>query len=418
MTRDGGSNDLRRVVVVGASLAGLRACETLRQEGFTGTITLVGDEAHQPYDRPPLSKALLAGELESDRIALRRPDAVTGLDLEMLLGRRAVSLDTAQRSVGLADGSTVTYDALVIATGARPRRLPDQPDIDGVVTLRTLDDAQRLRQHLLAPGARLVIIGAGFIGLEVASTALDLGCRVTVVEGAPAPLLRGLGDQMGPAVADIARRRGVDLRCATPIAAVEHDHGRVRGVRLADGSLLEADVVLVGVGATPNVEWLDGSGLTVADGLVCDAALHTGADDVYAAGDCVRWPNGVFRGHDDEVMRIEHWTNASEQGAVAARNLLAVARGELPVPFESVPFFWSEQFGRRIQFVGRAHGGDEIAVVAGEPTGAVTVLYGWQGRLRGALGVDMPKLVIRFRQMVADRATWDDALTRAAELTS
>lgn len=418
MTHGGGSDDLRRVVVVGASLAGLRVCETLRQEGFTGTITLIGDEAHQPYDRPPLSKALLAGEFEPDRIALRRPDALASLDLELLLGRRAVSLDTERRSVGLADGSAVDYDALVIATGARPRRLPDQPDIDGVLTLRTLDDAQRLRQHLIDPATRLVIIGAGFIGLEVASTALDLGCRVTVLEGAPAPLLRGLGNQMGPAVADIARRRGVDLRCATPISAIEHDGQRVRGVRLADGSLVDADVVLVGVGATPNIEWLDGSGLTIADGIVCDASLHTGADDVFAAGDCVRWPNGVFRDHDDEMMRVEHWTNAAEQGAVAARNLLASSRGEPTVPFESVPFFWSEQFGRRIQFVGRAHGDDDIAVVAGEPTGAVTVLYGWQGRLRGALGVDMPKLVMRFRQMVAERATWDDALARAAELTS
>lgn len=421
---------LGHVVVVGASLAGLRACESLRQEGFDGRITLVGDESEVPYDRPPLSKSFLSGEWEVDRIRLRKPDAIESLRLDMRLGISAASLDTAARTVGLADGTALEYDGLVIATGCTPRRLPGQPDVQGVLSLRTLGDAVALRTLLTTTHGRpaqLVVVGAGFIGLEVAATARRLGCEVTVLEGGEVPLQRGLGDTMGTAIAALHAAHGVDVRCSVSVEAIEHDGRRVTGVRVAgagtsDGMaarVIPADAVVVGVGVTPAVGWLQGSGLTLQDGIVCDAALRAGAPGVVAAGDCVRWPNAVFAGDDDMVMRVEHWTNASEQGAAAARSLIAASLGNEPEPFASVPFFWSDQYEHRVQFVGRAHGGDEVRVVTGEPgTGPFMALYGWQGRLRGALGLSMPKLVMRCRQMVADRLPFDEALARAAELAA
>jgi len=416
---------LQRIVVVGASLAGLRACETLRQEGFAGEITLVGDEAEMPYDRPPLSKAFLAGEWDADRIRLRKPDAFESLDLRLRLGVRAAALNSGERTVELADGTTLPYDGLVIATGASPRRLPDQPAATGVLAMRTLADSVELRRLLTLQRdrpARLVVIGAGFIGLEVAATARGLGAEVTVLEGADAPLIRGLGAEMGTAVVAMHAAHGVDVRCAVQVTAIETDGAAAptaSGVRLGDGTVLPADVVVVGVGVSPAVDWLAHSGLTLRDGIVCDATLNAGIPGVYAAGDVARWPNATFSGHDDEEMRVEHWTNASEQGAAAAANLLRWARGETPEPFRTVPFFWSDQYDQRIQFIGRAHGGDDIRVIAGTPgDGPFAALYGWQGRLRGALGVSMPKLVMRFRPLVAEQASWEAALARAAELTS
>lgn len=409
---------LDHVVVVGASLAGLRACETLRTDGFTGRITMVGAEREVPYDRPPLSKKLLAGEWDADRIRLRKPEDVAGLGLEMMLGVRAGGLDLGRKHLQLDDGSELAYDGLVIATGASPRRLPDQPDLDGICELRTLADAMDLRARIAEPGTRLVVIGAGFIGLEVAATARARGCTVTVLEGAPSPLIRGLGVEMGAAVASVHARHDVELRCGVQIAAIEGAAGKVAGVRLADGTLIGADVVVVGIGVAPATGWLEGSGLTVRDGVVCDDTLWAGAPGVYAAGDCARWHNRVFDPHDDAEMRVEHWTNAAEQGAAAARNLMKVAAGEAPVPYESVPFFWSDQFDSRIQYVGRAHGGDDVHVFAGSTDGAFAALYGWQGRLRGVLGVSMPKMVMPFRTLLAAQASWDEALEKARALTS
>jgi NADPH-dependent 2,4-dienoyl-CoA reductase/sulfur reductase-like enzyme len=239
---------------------------------------------------------------------------------------------------------------------------------------------------------------------------------VTVLEGAPAPLIRGLGAELGAAVAAVHGEQGVDLRCGVRIEGFVERDGRVVGVRLGDGSVVDCDVVVVGIGVSPATEWLEGSGLELRDGIVCDETLWTGVPGVYAAGDCARWPNRVFDGHDDVEMRVEHWTNAAEQGAVAARSLLATAAGRLPDAYESVPFFWSDQYDRRIQFVGRAHGGDDVHVFAGETSGPFAALYGYQGRLRGVLGVSMPKKVMPFRALLAARASWDDALARAAEL--
>ncbi len=407
------------IVVVGSSLAGLRACETLRQEGYDGRLTLIGDEPGTPYDRPPLSKKVLLGEWDTERILLRKPADFGSLGLELRFGVAATSLDLDGRAVALDDGSRVEFDGLVIATGATPRRLPGQPDVPGIVTLRRLADSVALRDRL-QPGHRLTVIGAGFIGLEVAATARQRDCEVTVLEGLPAPLVRGLGAEMGTAVAAVHGRHGVDLRCGVQVTGIDVEGDVVNGVHLGSGGFVEADTVLVGIGVSPEVRWLEDSGLTLRDGVVCDAFLNAGAPGVYAAGDLVRWPNGAF--HDDdgapEEMRIEHWTNAAEQGAAAARNLLAELRGGEREPFDSVPFFWSDQFESRLQFVGRAHGDDDVHVFAGDPSaGPFAALYGWHGRLRGVLGVSSPKLVMPFRMLLAARASWDDAVTRARELT-
>lgn len=412
------SGALRHVVVVGASLAGLRACESLREEGFDGTITLVGAEHEIPYDRPPLSKKVLAGEWEVERIRLRKADDFESLALALRLGVRATALDTHARTLSLDDGTTVVYDGLILATGASPRRLPDQPLLAGVVELRTLADSVDLRDRIAGGTARVTVIGAGFIGLEVAATARALGCAVTVLEGAPSPLIRGLGVEMGAAVAGVHARNGVHLRCGVQVASLEGEAGQVTGVRLGDGSLVASDVVVVGIGVAPNTQWLVGSGLTIGDGIVCDATLSAGVPGVYAAGDCARWPNAAFAGFDDQEMRVEHWTNAAEQGAAAARNLLLVAGGGEAEPFSSVPFFWSDQFDSRIQFVGRAHGDDEVHVFAGSTDGAFAALYGYQGRLRGVLGVSMPRMVMPFRALLAANATWAEALAKAAALTA
>ncbi len=400
-----------RIVVVGASLAGLWACESLRGGGYTGTISLIGSELHLPYDRPPLSKALLKGDWEADRIQLRKPDEIDGLGLDLRLGATATALDAASRTVTLESGEAISADGVIIATGSAPRPLPNQPDLDGVTMLRTLDDSLALRRRL-ADRPRVVVIGAGFIGLEVAATAAQSSCAVTVLEGAPAPLIRGLGSEMGSVVARVHARHGVEVRCDVSVAGIEGVDGRVSGVRMAGGELVPADVVVVGIGVSPTTEWLAGSGLEIRDGVVCDASLRA-APGIYAAGDCSRWVNNLF-GDVGEEMRVEHWSNAAEQGVAAAKNLLADLAGEATEPYAPVPFFWSDQFDSRIQFVGRAHGDDEVRVVAGDLDGNFMAMYGHAGRLRGVLGVNMPKPVMRCRKLLGERASWDDAVTYAA----
>ncbi|MDC0771435.1 NAD(P)/FAD-dependent oxidoreductase [Streptomyces sp. HD] len=385
---------MRRIVVVGASAAGLAAAETLRREGYDGTLTLVGDEPLAPYDRPPLSKQLLAAEWEPERLALRTPDDLAGLDLDLRLGVAATGLELTERTVRLADGAAVPYDALIVATGVRPRRLPGE----GGHVLRTLDDAVRLRDRL-TPGRRLVVVGAGFLGAEAAAVAWRLGCEVTLLEPAPVPLAHAVGTEVGEVLTGAHLERGVNLRCGVTVAEVTS-----RGVRLADGELVEADEVLVAVGSVPNTEWLAGSGPAVGDGVVCDEYCQA-ARNVYAAGDVARWYNPLF----GQSMRIEHRTNAAEQGMAAARNLL---NPEARKPFAPVPYFWSDQYDMKVQAYGYLRGHDEVAVVEGDLAERKFVAaYRTGDRLTGALAVGMPPKAIRqWRQAIAIRAGWREAV--------
>jgi NADPH-dependent 2,4-dienoyl-CoA reductase/sulfur reductase-like enzyme len=401
---------LQRVVVVGASLAGLRACETFRTEGFDGEIVLVGAEEHLPYDRPPLSKKVLAGEWEVDRIALRKPDGIADLALDLRLGVRATALEVAAQRIELADGTSLPYDGLVLATGSEVRRLPDQPELAGVHTLRSLDESLALRTALAGGTARVVVIGAGFIGAEVAATARGLGCQVTIVEALDAPLLRALGREMGLACALLHRDHEVDLRLATGVEQVVGS-ARVEQVVLTDGTELAADVVVVGIGVAPATAWLENSGLELRDGVVCDAHLGAGPPGIFAAGDCARWPHRLF----GEEMRIEHWTNAAEQGAQAAKNLLATAAGGDGQPYDEVPFFWSDQYGSRIQFLGRGDG-DARVVTGSIEDRTFVAAYIQDGIIRGALGLNAPRKLMSFRRLIAERTAVEDVLAHAATL--
>ena len=396
------------VVVVGASIAGLRACEALRTDGYAGTVTLIGAEPHLPYDRPPLSKKLLAGDWEADRIALRKPDEYATIGLDVRLGVPAVGLDTEARAVELADGATVPYDdGVIIATGSATKRLPGQEDVPTVHELRTLEDSLRLRERIADGTARVAVIGAGFIGLEVAATARARGCAVTVLEGLPAPLIRGLGATMGAAATAVHAADGIDIRCDARVEGLSTD-----GVALVGGELVPADVIVVGIGVAPVTGWLEGSGLTLRDGVVCDDTLAA-VPGVWAAGDVCRWPNRLY----GEEMRVEHWTNAAEQGAVAARNLLATANGAELATYAPVPFFWSDQGRHRIQFLGRSatEDADEVVVAVGRTDEERWVaLYRRGDRLWGVLGINAPRLVMPYRALLAACVSWDDALAHAA----
>ncbi|MET9497237.1 FAD-dependent oxidoreductase [Streptomyces sp. NPDC006552] len=392
---------MRRIVVAGASAAGLAAAETLRREGFGGTLTLVGAEPHLPYDRPPLSKQVLAGAWPPERTALRAGADLAALDLDLRLGTAATGLDTAARAVALSDGASVGYDGLIVATGVRPRGLPECAPADGVHVLRGLDDALTLRDRLAA-GRRLVVVGAGFLGCEVASSARALGVAVTLVEPAPIPLAHAVGEQVGGHLARLHRDRGVDLRLGTKVTGIETGAAGRRGVQLSDGTVVVADDVLVAVGSLPNTEWLGGSGLDTGDGVVCDQ-YSAAAPGVYAAGDVARWYHPLFR----TSLRVEHRTNAAEQGMAAARNLLRPERAE---PFAPVPYFWSEQHGVRIQAFGHLRGHDEARVVQGDPAeGRFLVAYRTGATLTGALAVAMPPRELRrWRTAVAAGTAWQE----------
>ena len=396
---------LQRCLVVGASLAGLRAVEALRRGGYEGALTLVGAEERLPYDRPPLSKEILAGAWETERAVLRSPESYAELDVELRLGRAAAALELRERRVRLVDGEVLPFDGLIIATGAAPRTLPDTPALAGIYTLRTLDDCLALRREFEA-GPRLVVVGAGFIGSEVAATARGRGLEVTVLEALPAPLVRGLGEEMGAACAQLHWDHGVDLRCGVQVAGMDGSE-RVERVQLADGTAVAADVVVVGVGVTPNTGWLESSGLELRDGVVCDANCAA-APGVYAAGDVARWYNPLF----EETMRVEHWTNAGEQAAAAAANLLAGAEGAQP--FAPVPFVWSDQYDTKIQFVGQARPGDEVRVVEGTVAeNRFVAIYGRGGRIVAALTFNWPRRLLDYRMRVAQRGSWEEALNQA-----
>jgi 3-phenylpropionate/trans-cinnamate dioxygenase ferredoxin reductase subunit len=416
MTTDGLPPD-GTVIVVGASLAGWRAVETLRAEGFFGAITLVGQELHLPYDRPPLSKQILAGTWPPEKAVLADRKRSSELRVHEVLGHRAVRLDVEARRVEIDDGTMLAGDAIVLTTGATPRQLPGTEGLrhsDGLFTLRTLDDSIALRAALAAvESCRVIVIGAGFIGAEVASTCAGLGCRVTVLEAMEIPLSNVLGPLIGRYCGALHAAHGVDLRTGVGVAGIRRVEGSSNGleVELESGDILEADVVVVGIGVAPAVSWLEGSGLTLENGLVCDDRLFA-ADGIVAAGDMARW---VWR-HDgaEESIRIEHWQIAAEAGVAAARSVLA-GRSDA-VPFSPVPYFWSDQFGIRFQVLGNPGGKDDVEIVDGSfEEGKFVALFGRAGRLRAAMAIGRPRRLMGYRPLLESGSSWDDAM--AHELT-
>jgi 3-phenylpropionate/trans-cinnamate dioxygenase ferredoxin reductase component len=394
-------SNMDSVVVVGASLAGLRAVQALRRAGFAGRVTVIGEESEPPYDRPPLSKEVLAGKWDAARTALLREEDAA-LEVDWQLGKRAESLDLAGRRVVLEGGLAVPFDGLVIATGTYARRLPNTSPLAGVHVLRTLADCLALRAEL-DRSPRVAVIGAGFIGLEVAATCRGRGLAVSVIESLAAPLERGLGAALGAFVGEIHRDQGVDLRLGARVARLVGGE-RVEAVELADGSRIPADVVVVGIGAAPATAWLESSGLELADGVVCDAACRTTrAPFAVAAGDVARWTNPLF----GASTRIEHWTNATEQADHAVATLLA---GEGAEPFAPVPFVWSDQYDRKIQIAGCLEGADETRVVDGSLAERRFVMwFGRGGRVTGVIGMNRPRLVMKGRALIRERAPFADA---------
>lgn len=390
-------SELRRIAIVGGSLAGLRAAEALRRRGFGGAIAWVGAESHLPYDRPPLSKQILAGTWDATRVALRKDAALADLGAELHFGRRVTSLDAHARIARLDDGSVLPFDGLIIATGARPRLLPSTPPLDGVHTLRTLDDALAVRSAL-EQNPRVLIVGAGFIGLEVAAVCRKRGLTVTVVDALATPLSRTLGNAAGTIIEALHRDEGVAFVFNRSVQAL-HGSRRVERATLSDGTELDADLVLVGIGVLPETEWLAGSEVHVADGVVCDASCATNVPGVVAAGDVARWRNPLF----GQMMRVEHWTNAVEQANAAVDRLLDGA--EHAKPFAPAPYFWSDQYNLKLQFVGHFASTDTLHVMEDDRAARrLVVLYERGGRITGALTGNRPAALAKFRALIAAQA--------------
>ena len=398
------------VVIVGASLGGLRTASALRRSGFDGRITLVGDEPHLPYDRPPLSKEVLTREKQPDDTFFRTEEFFEEQGIDLRLGSPAVSLDADARSIGLATGEEVDYDFAVIATGARPRSLPGTSEIDGVHVMRTLADATAIRASF-RQGRRLVVVGAGFIGSEVAASARKRGMGVTIIEAADQPLVMAVGAQVGERCAGLHGLYGADLRCGIGVTGVDEESGSLV-VRLSDGSTVSCDTVVVGIGVIPNVEWLEGSGIEMDRAVICDRYMRTSHPGVYAVGDLASWENPRF----GRRMRVEHWTNTVEQSATVARNIVNTIAGAAPIAYAGIPYFWSDQYGHRLQLVGLASD-DEVAFVhdpPGEP--GMLALYRRGDRLGGAFAIDRMGPLMKMRRMLFQEAGFDEALEFAASL--
>jgi NADPH-dependent 2,4-dienoyl-CoA reductase/sulfur reductase-like enzyme len=392
----------RGLVIVGASLAGLRAAQAARRSGYAGPIVLLGAEEHLPYDRPPLSKGFLT-KGTAPVYYLTEQELRDDLAVDLRLGQAATRLDVDARTV-TAQGAAIPFDRLIIATGAQPRSLGNLSGRFGVRTLRTLDDAREIRRAVKA-GSRVLIVGGGFIGAEIASSATELGAAVTIVEAAPVPLVRAVGETVGKALSGLHKRNGTRLACAVQVERVLGAQ-RVTGAALSSGEVVDADLIVVGIGAAPATGWLAGSGvaLSPADGgVLCNEYLRTSVPGVYAAGDVAHWPNGTL----DATMRLENWTNASDQGTQAAINALHPDRARA---YETVPYFWSDWYGNRIQFVGTAHA-EQVRFASGGPdAGKFLALYRDGSRLVGAATLNEPRMIMKYRRLIASRGSWEDAL--------
>jgi NADPH-dependent 2,4-dienoyl-CoA reductase/sulfur reductase-like enzyme/ferredoxin len=392
-----------RIAIVGASLAGLRAAATLRREGFAGSITMIGDEAHKPYDRPPLSKQVLSGWVPAERTGLPRRDE---LNARWLLGVAATGLDLTRKQVRLADGGTVDFDRVLIATGVRARPWPNAAEaaLDGVFVLRTRDDAAGLQRRLAAGPRRVLVIGAGFTGSEVASACRALDLPVTVIEAGPAPLAGALGRVIGAVAADMQRANGVDLRCGITVTSLEGDaSGRIRRAYLSDGATVDADVAVVALGGIRNVEWLRGSGLAAgAWGVGCDAGCRAFdvnglvTDDVFVAGDVARFPHPLY---EFQFLALEHWGNAVAQAEVAAHNMISTQTDRWP--HLASPVFWSSQFGTEIKSVGVPTFADEVVITQGSVSDRRFVAaFGFHGRITAAVAFDQTKWLEFYERLI------------------
>lgn len=385
---------MTEVVVVGAGLGGLRTAESLRSHGYDGVIRVVGDETHLPYNRPPLSKEALKAGFDVDSLHFRRKQSVD--DVQWLLGAGATACDLTARTVTLADGSVLNWDGLVVASGIRPRDFAIPGPRAGRFFLRHADDATSLRQRL-TPGARLVILGAGFIGCEVAATARQLGCEVDIVAVDAVPMQRPLGVELGAAMQRRHESHGVRFHLGRTIAEFTGDTS-VTGALLDDGTLLAADVVLEAVGSVPNTQWLEGNGLDLADGVLVDSTMRAVGTDapVVAVGDVAQYANLLF---DDVPRRVEHWNLPTETGKRAGATLAALLAGGQPAdaPFTPMPSFWSDQYHHKLQSFGMPGLADEVIVVDGDPGDACVVEYRRRGTLVGVIGIDATSALVPYR---------------------
>ena len=391
------SSSAKGIVIVGGGLAAARTAEQLRKSEFSGPVTIVSDEVHLPYDRPPLSKDVLHADL--DDVTLKPAEFYAENDITLRLGSAARNVDTAAQTVTLADGSVLGYDELVIATGLVPRRIPSFPELDGIRVLRSLDDALALREQ--ASSARnAVIVGAGFIGCEVAASLRKLGVAVVLVEPQPTPLASVLGEQVGALVTRLHRAEGVDVRTGVGVAEVRGQDGRVTSVFLTDGTELDADLVVVGIGSRPATDWLEGSGVAVDNGIVCDEAGRTSAPHVWALGDAASWRDAT--GHQ---VRVEHWSNVAEQARVVVPRML----GQEPPEAVVVPYFWSDQYDVKIQCLGEPEAGDIVHIVEDDGR-KFLAYYERDGVVAGVVGGGMPGKVMKSRAKIASGAAISEVL--------
>ena len=400
-----------RVVVVGSSVGGIRAAQSLRSAGFTGEVVVVGAEDVVPYDKPPLSKQALSGEQAPGDIALLGEGDWTAEGLEPRLGSAAVALDPSRKHVVLADGELVAYDALVIATGARARTLECGEPL--VHTVRELRDTLSLRERL-SHGAPVVVVGSGFIGAEVASTARQLGLDVTIVEAAPEPFSGALGPEVAALVADLHRQAGVSVIGGAAVSKIEPLPDGTGVVHLSDGRRLAAGSVVVGIGVTPNTEWLESSGLPLANGVVTDEHCRVhGSDNVFAIGDVASW----FDVRIGQHRRVEHWTNAVEQASLVAHNLL---HADDKQPYVRAPYFWSDQHGVKIQMTGRIRSADRVEVLrCATPAGDRTIaLYSSGDEFAAAVALGWPRAIVACRRAWESHATRDQVLAQIQSLST
>lgn len=382
------------LAVVGGSLAGLSAVRAARAQGFDGRLIVIDEENREPYDRPPLSKGFLKGTVEAEQLSLCDTDDAA-LDVDWMRGRRALQLEPATRTLWLDRGEEVRADYVLIATGARPRLLPIAgAELEGIHYLRTLGDAEALRADL-EPGKRLLVVGSGWIGAEIASTAHEMGLEVTVVEVAGVPLAGPLGATMGEIVGGLHARHGVTLLTGQTLDHFEGVDGRVTGVELADGRRLAADVVAIGIGAAPNVGWLEDTKLNTSNGVICDAMGRSNLPGISAVGDCAAWMDVAYGYH----RRIEHWTGALERPAIAVAHLLGTGAATKPV---APPYFWSDQYGIRLQFAGASSSATSLTWEKGQAgDDSFLVVYWENDDPIGVLGADAGRDFTKWRRLIA-----------------